>query len=54
MLMGIVELSESGFGADLISSLLEGSLVILLCSMIGLMSVIGAYRIATKKERIIP
>ena len=51
---GIVELSESSFGADSNSSLLEGLLVILLCSMIGLMSVIGAYRLASKKERIFP
>ena len=51
---GIVELSESSFGADSNSSLLEGLLVILLCSMIGLMSVIGAYRLATKKESIFP
>ena len=51
---GIVELSESSFGADLNSSLLEGLLAILLSSMIGMMSVIGAYRLATKKERIFP
>ena len=51
---GIVEFSESSFGADSNSSLLEGLLVILLCSMIGLTSVIGAYRLATKKERIFP
>ena len=51
---GIVELSESSFGADSNSSLLEVLLVILLSSMIGLMSVIGAYRLATKKESIFP
>ena len=51
---GIVELSESSFGADSNSSLLDGLLVILLCSIIGLTSVIGAYRLATKKERIFP
>ena len=45
---------KSGLGAGSNISLVEGLSLNLIFFMIGLMSVIGAYRLATKKERIFP
>ena len=53
-LISISKLFESGLDPDLNISLVESLLVILIFFMVGLMSVIGAYRLITKKERIFP
>ena len=51
-LISITKLFESGLDPDLNISLVERLLGILIFFMVGLMSVIGAYRLITKKERI--
>ena len=57
-LLGVIisttNLFKSGLGAGSNISLVEGLSLNLIFFMIGLMSVIGAYRLATKKERIFP
>ena len=53
-LISITKIFESGLDPDLNISLVESLLVILIFFMVGLMSVIGAYRLITKKERIFP
>ena len=53
-LISVSKLFESGLDPDLNISLVERLLGILISFMVGLMSVIGAYRLITKKERIYP
>ena len=53
-LISVSKLFESGLDPDLNISLVERLLGILISFMVGLMSVIGAYRLITKKERIFP
>ena len=57
-LLGVIisttNLFKSGLGAGSNISLVEGLSLNLIFFMIGLMSVIGAYRLATRKERIFP
>ena len=57
-LLGVIisttKLFKSGLGSGFNISLVEGLSLNLIPLMIGLMSVIGAYRLATKKERIFP
>ena len=57
-LLGVIisttKLFKSGLGSGFNISLVEGLSLNLIPLMIGLMSVIGAYRLATRKERIFP